>query len=345
MSYIPKQSGLSSCGAGDDGGGASSAVAGAAMSKAGSGGSGTDTAAAAGSAGLMAVTGIPVPPGIIKSAINSVKALFGSKPKTYTPGAQRKYGGYQQEFQEGTWWYIPHYAAELWIRHLILAVADAGYPLDHDTAQEYFFDHYDALCRGKSPKFVRQVPMGFSELNMPYTGKGVPGIEAYMASEAKKMAVEFLATLPPGSTLAEQQAAQDAYEAEQARLAGQASVTSASVGAPAPTEAPISGVVPLPLPLVTSGKPAAGNPYAGYTEAQLKAEAAAVDSAIAYRQSKGLSTGYQDMTLVALLQKKALIMAALTPILIKKYGLYAAGGLTALLVVKILMRQRKEQGK
>ena len=82
------------------------------------------------------------------------------------------------------------------------------------------------------------------------------------------------------------------------------------------------------------------NPYSSLSEAQLRAELAAVESAVYARQSKGLSAGYEDLTIIDLLQKKALIMAALTPILIKKYGLYAAGGLTALLIVKILIRRR-----
>lgn len=70
----------------------------------------------------------------------------------------------------------------------------------------------------------------------------------------------------------------------------------------------------------------AGNPFLTYSEDQLAAELKAVDSAISYRQSKGLSAegSYQDMTLVQLYAKRALIMAAYTPILMKKYGLYAA---------------------
>jgi len=79
--------------------------------------------------------------------------------------------------------------------------------------------------------------------------------------------------------------------------------------------------------------------YASMSEEQLRAELASVEEATAYRISKGLSAGYQDFTLLELVKKKALIMAALTPILIKKYGLYAAGGLTALLIVKILLRR------
>lgn len=84
------------------------------------------------------------------------------------------------------------------------------------------------------------------------------------------------------------------------------------------------------------------NPFLFYTEAQLAAEKQAVEQAILYRQSKGLSADgdYRDMTLVQLYAKKALIMAAYTPILIKKYGLYAAGGLALILAVSMGRRKK-----
>lgn len=83
------------------------------------------------------------------------------------------------------------------------------------------------------------------------------------------------------------------------------------------------------------------NPFLFYTEAQLAAEKQAVEQAILYRQSKGLSADgdYRDMTLVQLYAKKAMIMAAYTPILIKKYGLYAAGGLAVILAVSMTRKK------
>ena len=94
------------------------------------------------------------------------------------------------------------------------------------------------------------------------------------------------------------------------------------------------------LPIVaTVESKTTSNPYLSYTELQLQTEKAAIDAAIALRLSKGLSLDYPDMPLIELYTKKALVMAALTPLLIKKYGLYAAGGLTLFLVVKILFRR------
>ena len=97
---------------------------------------------------------------------------------------------------------------------------------------------------------------------------------------------------------------------------------------------------PVPAQVVVAVTPSV-NPYEGYSEAQLRAELVAIESAVADRISKGLSAGYDDLTIIALLQRRALIISALSQILIKKYGLYAAGGLAALLVIKNLLRRSK----
>ena len=94
---------------------------------------------------------------------------------------------------------------------------------------------------------------------------------------------------------------------------------------------------------VVSNIASSDNPYSTFSEKQLSVEKANIDGAIAYRQSKGLAGGgYEDMSLITLYSNRALLMAAYTPILIKKYGLYTAGALAIFLTVKILLRRRKQ---
>ena len=117
---------------------------------------------------------------------------------------------------------------------------------------------------------------------------------------------------------------------------GQVPAASDTIISPTAEPLPVAAPAQVVIAAATSV-----NPYEGFSEAQLRAELAAIDSAVAVRTSKGLSAGYEDLTIIDLLQKKALIVSALTQILIKKYGLYAAGGLVALLVIKILLRRSK----
>jgi hypothetical protein len=84
-----------------------------------------------------------------------------------------------------------------------------------------------------------------------------------------------------------------------------------------------------------------GNPYLGMDEATLAAAKAQVENQIAQRQSMGLG-GYADMDLTQLIKEKALIMEAYTPLLIKKYGLWAAGGLGAVLLIMLVSGRKSE---
>jgi len=113
----------------------------------------------------------------------------------------------------------------------------------------------------------------------------------------------------------------------------------------APESVQVSPALAPMFPLAKVAEETANNPFLFMTEEQLIAEKEAVDSAILYRQSQGLSaTGeYKDMTLVELFAKRALIMAAYTPILIKKYGLYAVMGLGLILFISMSRRNRKKR--
>jgi hypothetical protein len=88
-------------------------------------------------------------------------------------------------------------------------------------------------------------------------------------------------------------------------------------------------------------KQSGGNPYLGMDEATLAAAKAQVENQIAQRQSMGLG-GYADMDLTRLIKEKALIMEAYTPLLIKKYGLWAAGGLGAVLLIMLVSGRKTE---
>jgi hypothetical protein len=153
----------------------------------------------------------------------------------------------------------------------------------------------------------------------------------------------------------------DALVAQQQATADAASITAAAIPQVLPTSprieaSPITAAITsTPMtPMAPTGaiQPATGteeqgtpeseNPFLSYSEEQLAAEKQAVEAAISYRQSKGLSADgdYKDMTLVQLYAKKALIMAAYTPILMKKYGLYAAGGLGLLGAIYLLNKKK-----
>ena len=118
---------------------------------------------------------------------------------------------------------------------------------------------------------------------------------------------------------------------------------------PSDIQPPISGPGPTYQPsgpgptTEEQAQATTANPYFSYTEAQLAAEQKAIDDAILYRQSKGLSAGgsFPDMPLIQLYAQRALLMAAYTPILIKKYGLYAAGGLGLILAASMLSHKKK----
>lgn len=92
---------------------------------------------------------------------------------------------------------------------------------------------------------------------------------------------------------------------------------------------------------VAPAAPAAANPkdpYANMTEAELEAEKTRVDSAISAVNS-GMGIEYSGESLTKLLEQRAMIMYHLTPMLVKKYSLYAAAGLGGLLLVMLVAKK------
>jgi hypothetical protein len=126
----------------------------------------------------------------VKSAVNAVKSIFGKKEKVYKAGQQRKYSGYMQEFQEGRWWYIPQWERELYSRNIVMSLAEKGYAATSEQVNAFFYDKYDAIISGRHPGFTGpQIPWG-------------PGPQTSVINGIVK---DFLATLPKGSTLPEQE--------------------------------------------------------------------------------------------------------------------------------------------
>lgn len=137
---------------------------------------------------------------------------------------------------------------------------------------------------------------------------------------------------------------QEALVAQQAAEAA-AKLPATPVATPSPTDpnkmvATLPGTPGAPVVPLEAG---AINPFLFMSEEQLAVEKRAVEDAIMYRQSRGLSafSDYRDFPLLQLYAKRAMIMAAYTPILIKKYGLYAAGGLGVILAASMLRNKKR----
>lgn len=144
----------------------------------------------------------------------------------------------------------------------------------------------------------------------------------------------------------------DALVRKQEAIAAKQSEAAAKIPE-VPPVAQVTPVAPTTPALVTPAIPAlvtppqpevAINPFLFMSEEQLAAEKRAVEDAILFRQSRGLSAygEYKDLTLLQLYAKRAMIMAAYTPILIKKYGLYAAGGFGVILAASMLRNKRRK---
>jgi len=139
---------------------------------------------------------------------------------------------------------------------------------------------------------------------------------------------------------------QEALVAQQAAEAA-AKLPATPVATPSSTDpnkmvATLPGTPGAPVVPLEAG---AINPFLFMSEEQLAVEKRAVEDAIMYRQSRGLSafSDYRDFPLLQLYAKRAMIMAAYTPILIKKYSLYAVGGLGIVLLVSMNRRNRKKR--